>query len=81
MFKDSQNEFIKLIGETILDKSLNDATRTLYYSMIADATPDSKSQEMLSIFMGYVDENLILIERLISIKERVGKTGKLSGKR
>ena len=44
---------------------------------MADSTPNSNRQDMLSVFIRYVNENLIPKERLISIKETIGKTGKL----
>jgi hypothetical protein len=77
MSKDSQNEFINLIGEAVLDKSLNEAKQARYYSLMADSTPDSNRQEMFTVFIRYVDKNLIPKERLISIKEPIAKTGKL----
>ena len=77
MSKDSQNEFIQLIGEAVLDKSLNEAKKTRYYSLMADSTAASNRQDMFSVFIRYVNENLVPKERLISIKETIGKTGKL----
>ena len=77
MSKDSQNEFIQLIGAEVLDKSLNEAKMVRYYSLMADSTPDSNRQDMFSVFIRYVNENLIPKERLISIKETIEKTGKL----
>ncbi|CAF3350958.1 unnamed protein product [Rotaria sp. Silwood2] len=77
MSKDSQNEFIQLIGEIMLDKILKEIKSARYYSLMADSTPDSNRQDMFSIFIRYVDENLIPKERLISIKETIAKTGKL----
>ena len=77
MSKDLQNEFIQLIGTTVLDKSLNEAKNARYYSLMADSTPDSNRQDMFSVFIRYVNENLIPKERLILIKETIGKTGKL----
>ena len=41
MSKDSQNEFIQLISAAVLDKSLNDAKKARYYSLMADSTSDS----------------------------------------
>ena len=47
MFKDSQSEFTKLIGKIILNKSLNEAKKARYYSIVSDATSDSNHQKML----------------------------------
>ena len=77
MSNDSQNEFIQLIGAAVLDKSLNEAKKARYYSLMPDSTPDSNRQDMFSVFIRYVNEDPIPKERLISIKETIGKTGKL----
>ena len=67
MSKDSQNVFIKLISKTILDKILNEPKKARYYSIVADTALNSNRQEIFSIFIRYVDENIISIEKLTSI--------------
>ncbi|CAF1401603.1 unnamed protein product [Didymodactylos carnosus] len=44
---------------------------------MADSTPDSSRQDMLSLFIRYVDENFNPVERFIGIDETIGKTGEL----
>ncbi|CAF1212614.1 unnamed protein product [Didymodactylos carnosus] len=75
MSNDSQNEFIKLLGGKVQVDNLNEIRKSIFYSVMADTTPDFSRKEMFSICIRYCSENLEPKERLISIKEVVTKTG------
>ncbi|CAF1472253.1 unnamed protein product, partial [Didymodactylos carnosus] len=45
MAKRSQNEFISLIDDSVLNIVLNEAKQAPYFSIIADSTPDSSRQD------------------------------------
>ena len=76
MSKDSQNEFIQLLADSVQHKNLCDIRKARYYSAMADASLDSNRQDMLSIFIRFVNENGVPEERFISIKELHLKTDK-----
>ncbi len=77
MSKDSQNEFIDLLGNCVQHKNLCDIRKASYYSIMADASIDSNRQDMLSIFIRFVNEHGLPEERFVSIKPLHLKTGKL----
>ena len=57
-------------------KNLCDIRKARCYSVMADALLDSNRQDMLSIFIRFVNENGVPEERFISIKELHLKAGK-----
>ncbi|CAF4097276.1 unnamed protein product [Rotaria sordida] len=69
MSKDSQNEFIQLLADDVQQKNLSDIRKARYYSVIADASLDSNRQDMLSIFIRFVNEHGAPEERFVSIKQ------------
>ncbi|CAM4949812.1 unnamed protein product [Rotaria socialis] len=75
MSKDSQNEFIQLLGDCVQHKNLCEIKEASYYSIMADSSIDSNRQDMLSIFIRFVNKNGEPEERFVSIKPLHLKTG------
>jgi len=64
----SQNEFISLCGEKVLNHILNKRIKSIYYGVIVDATPDVSHQEqnvLILRYVLYISEN-----KTFEIKER-----------
>jgi hypothetical protein len=80
MSKDSQNEFIQLLGDCVQHQNLSDIRKASYYSIMADSSVDSNRQDMLSIFIRFVNEHGEPEERFVSIKPLYLKTGKVFDK-
>jgi len=76
MSKDSQNEFIELLGDYVQQENLFDVRKASYYSIMADSALDSNRQDMLSVFIRFVNERGEPEERFVSIKQLHVKTGK-----
>jgi hypothetical protein len=76
MSKDSQNEFIELLGDYVQQENLSDIRKASYYSIMADSSMDSNRQDMLSVFIRFVNEQGEPEERFVSIKQLHVKTGK-----
>ncbi|CAF4510243.1 unnamed protein product, partial [Didymodactylos carnosus] len=57
----------------VLKQWLNDV-HNRPYKIMADSTPDSNRQDMLTIFVQFADDNLEPQERFVSIKELRLKT-------
>lgn len=53
----SQNKFISLIGDKVLKIILEQHENAIYYSIIADATPDVSHQEKNVLILRYVSQN------------------------
>lgn len=64
----SQNEFISLCGDKVLKHILNERTESIYFSIIADATPDVSHQEQNVLILRYVLRNKET--KTFEIKER-----------
>ncbi|CAF1526074.1 unnamed protein product, partial [Didymodactylos carnosus] len=62
----SQNEFIQIIGEEIQRLNLNQIRQGTYYSIMADSTPDSNRQDMFTLVIRFVNDQLIPEERFVS---------------
>ncbi|CAF4619837.1 unnamed protein product, partial [Rotaria sp. Silwood2] len=75
MSKDSQNEFIQLLGELVQEKNLTEIRQAAYYSIMADSSIDSNRKDMLSVYIRFVNEQGEPEERFVSIKEVHSKTG------
>ncbi|XP_025408958.1 zinc finger MYM-type protein 1-like [Sipha flava] len=76
----SQNEFISHCGDKILKHILEERTESIYYSIIADATPDVSHQEQNVLSLRYVFRNketkqLEIQERFIEFLNFNEKTG------
>ncbi len=80
MSKDSQNEFIQLLGDCVQQINLCDIRKASYYSIMADSSMDSNRQDMLSVFIRFVNELGEPEERFVSIKQLHFKTGKILDK-
>lgn len=53
--KDTQNEFIALLGTTVRDKIYLRISSAKYFALILDCTPDTSRQEQLSFVIRFVD--------------------------
>ncbi|CAH0390034.1 unnamed protein product [Bemisia tabaci] len=53
----SQNEFISLCGDKVLEAILDERLKTIYYGIIADATPDISKIEQNVLILRYVFKN------------------------
>lgn len=63
----SQNEFIKACSKHVLDALIAESKNAIYYSIIADATPDVSHTEQISFALRYVHRSK---ENVWDIKER-----------
>ncbi|KAL4127224.1 hypothetical protein QTP88_011414 [Uroleucon formosanum] len=64
----SQNEFISLCGDKVMKIILKQREKAIYYSIIADATPDVSHQEQNVLILRYVSQ--IEKTELFNIYER-----------
>ena len=80
MSKDSQNEFIQLLSESVQEKNLSEIRQAAYYSIMADSSIDSDRKDMLSVYIRFVNGEGEPEERFVSIKEVHSKTGKIFSK-
>ncbi|CAF4308457.1 unnamed protein product [Rotaria socialis] len=70
MSKDSQNEFIQLLGDCVQHENLCEIKEASYYSIMADSSIDSIRQDMLSIFIRFVNKNDEPEECFVSINKK-----------
>nr|XP_047124170.1 zinc finger MYM-type protein 1-like [Hydra vulgaris] len=56
--KNIQNELIDLMSQKVNDEIINQSLKAIYYSIIADCTPDISRKEQLSLTIGIVDLSL-----------------------
>lgn len=76
----SQNEFIALCGEKLLETILNQREEAIFYGLIVDATPDVSHQEQNVLILRYVLRNdetssFEIYERFIKFINFSGKCG------
>ena len=79
MSKDSQNEFMQLLSESVQEKNLSEIRQAAYYSIMADSSIDSDRKDM-SVYIRFVNGEGEPEERFVSIKEVHSKTGKIFSK-
>lgn len=78
----SQNEFIELCGNHVLNKILEERLQSIYFSIICDATPDISHVEKNVLLLRYVcNDNAhvkgwTINERFIEFVDFAKKTGK-----
>lgn len=75
----SQNDFIEACGQKVLKAILNERSKSKYYSILVDATPDCSHEEQLTFILRYVMENSDgsnIKERFLSFVKCTKKTGK-----
>jgi hypothetical protein len=65
-----------LIGNCVQERNLSDIRKASFFSILVDASIDSNREDVLSIFIRFVNENGIPEERFVSIKPLHSKTGK-----
>jgi hypothetical protein len=65
-----------LIANCVQAKNLSDIRKAPFFSVLADASIDSNREDMLSIFIRFVNENGLPEEHFVSIKPLHAKTGK-----
>jgi len=74
-----QNEFIDLCGSFVQKKIINEINNAKYFSIIADATPDTSHKEQTTLIIRYVklsELDFSIEERFISFDDFSEKTGK-----
>ena len=76
----SQNEFISLCGQKVLNTILQEQKQAIYYALIIDATPDVSHQEQKVIILRYMFQNkdtqtYEILERFVKFLNINGKKG------
>lgn len=71
----SQNNLLKIIGETIRTKILAEVKKSELFSVIIDTTTDVSNQEQFSFILRYVNDNGVIEERLAALETAVDGTG------
>ena len=74
MSAQSQDEFIKLLGQHIQQTIIARLNNSLFYSVMIDSTPDTSNREIYTIVVRFTN-NFNVKERLISAIELPSKTG------
>ena len=74
MSKDSQNEMIDLLGESVRGGVIKAVQAAQMYAVSADTTPDVSRHDQLAVVVRYV-EQMIPHERLLGMKHVTAKTG------
>ncbi|CAF3127814.1 unnamed protein product [Rotaria sp. Silwood2] len=70
----SQDEFIKLLGEYVQKNIINRLNNSSFYSIMIDSTPDASHREIYTIVVRYTN-NFSVEERLITAIELPSKFG------
>lgn len=74
----SQNEFLKLCGEKVLNSILEEVRKARYFSIVVDGTPDVSHTEQLVFILRYVMQkkgNWDVHERFVKLVDFDKKTG------
>ena len=79
--KDIQNEIISLCGDFVRDTIVRQITKTKYFAISVDGTPDVSHKEQLSFIVRYIrhtsDESIFFIEeRFLSFENFSKKQAK-----
>lgn len=75
MSGESQNEMISLIGSEVRSLIIADIKECLFFSIMADTTPDLSHKDILSLVIRYADNKGNIHERLIKTVECYDKSG------
>ena len=62
----SQNKIIKLCGEVISDKIIEEVKKSKFYSIIADEAADSSHKAQLSLVLRFVESSMNIREEFLS---------------
>ena len=76
--KTTQNELIRLCGDVISDRIVEDVTKAKYFSVLCDETTDSSHQEQLCLclrFIDCVDDKHRIREEFVEFQSAVDLTG------
>ena len=76
---DSQNEFIEVCSNRVIEKILEERKNSKYFSILVDGTPDASHFDQLTFILRYVLESgneFRVIERFLSLVKSTNKTGK-----
>ena len=73
----SQNEFefLGLLGDEIRNKTIEEINSADAFTIMADTTPDTSHKDQMSVITRYVNDNGVVCERLVDLKEVRDKTG------
>lgn len=75
MSGESQNEMISLIGSEVRASIVKEIKASLFFSLMADTTPDLSHKDILSIVIRYADMEGNIYERLVKTTECCDKSG------
>ncbi|XP_050516542.1 uncharacterized protein LOC126891410 [Diabrotica virgifera virgifera] len=75
MSGESQNEMISLIGSEVRSLIIEEIKECLFFSIMADTTPDLSHKDILSLVIRYADNKGNIHERLIKTVECCDKSG------
>ncbi|CAG9830216.1 unnamed protein product [Diabrotica balteata] len=75
MSGESQNEMISLIGSEVRSLIIEEIKECLFFSIMADTTPDLSHKDILSLVIRYADNKGNIHERLIKTVEFCHKSG------
>ncbi|KAI6647735.1 52 kDa repressor of the inhibitor of the protein kinase-like [Oopsacas minuta] len=63
--KTIQNRLIKLCGDQVLEKIVDEVKESIFFSILADETTDSSHQEQLCIVLRYVSSDFVVKEEFV----------------
>ena len=75
MSSESQNEMVHLLAQNVKKKITDEINSAGIFSVSADTIPDTSNQDKLVVAGRFVDSACLPHERVIEIKESVGKSG------
>ena len=71
----SQNEFISIIADNVRSKIVQEIQSCVFFTVMADTTPDMSHKDMLSVVIRICDKLGNPKEYLLEIRESLDKTG------
>ena len=76
--KTTQNELIRLCGDVIIDRIVEDVTKAKYFAVLCDETTDSSHQEQLCLCIRFIDcvaDKHRIREEFVEFQSAVDLTG------
>ena len=65
--KDIQNEFIKLMAATLLEKTLSEIRKVNFFTVMADESTDASNKEQIVVAIHWIDGNLDVHEDFVKL--------------